>query len=130
MWQRGDDGIEVLEDVGESRGGRGIGHAAFGARHEFNLAIDLIGCFDQDEAVLFAEQAVHRAGRTAEDAVNRYAQGGGLAIHSAAATDHYIGVPDEIEAIDDALWNNESGVREPIRMAATKVRLLAGVAGQ
>ena len=95
-----------------------------------DLVIDVGGGFDEDETVLVAELAVHRAGRAAENAVNRHAHGGRLAVHRAAATDDEIGVPDEVEAIDDSWRNYEVRVSEPLWIAAAQFRLLARVAGQ
>ena len=60
------------------------------------------GRLEQDEATLRCQLAVDGAGRAAEGAVDRHTERGRLAVHGAAATDHQVRQPDQVQSVDGA----------------------------
>lgn len=101
-----DDGFEGL-----FRGDFGKGFAL--APGEVDSVLHVLNGFDQDEAAFGVELLVHRADGAAKDAVNGHTQRGGFAVHGAAAADDEVGMPDEIEAVENAIGDDGFAVLEP-----------------
>jgi len=70
-----------------------------------DFPLHVLDALEEYQTIAVAEILVHRANLAAEGAVDGHAQGSGLSIHRTAATDHQIGMPNQIQAIDDLMWD-------------------------
>ena len=71
---------------------------------------------------------INRANFSTEDAIDRHAQRGGLAVHRTAAADHEIGMPEQIQAINGGARNDRARGAKPLRPVLADEFALLGVA--
>ena len=74
--------------------------------------------------------AIHGTDLPTEYAVDRHAQGGGLAVHRPAPAHHKVGEPDEVQSIDRSRRHDGLVVREPVRVVRAKELRLSLIARQ
>ena len=85
---------------------------------------------DHGQAALLFQHEVHGSRLPAENAVNRDAQGGGLAVHRPAAADDEIGDPEKVEPVHGPRRDDRPGAFKPVRESRPEALFLWRVARQ
>src|ERR1700674_4077426 len=87
-----------------------------------NFRMDIFHALDKHEAAVAHKVAVHGANLASKDGIDGHAQGRGLSIHSSAPADYKIGLPDQIQSVQDMLGDDNLALRYPISPLFTQAR--------
>jgi len=74
--------------------------------------LQVLHALEEYQTTAVAEILVHCANLAAERAVDGHSQSSGLSVHRTAATDDQIGVPYQIQTIDDLVWYTDLPILE------------------
>src|SRR5690349_2583279 len=98
--------------------------------HQGDFLADILGTFQKHETPPTRQIVIDRTDSPTKNAIDRDAQGGSLSIHCAAAADHQIRMPDQINAVDDLLRNAHGTACKKLQPARPDLSCLALVARQ
>src|SRR5262245_56652391 len=84
-----------------------FGRVMLRARLEGDLFLNLSDRLNHGQAPFVFELAIDCADFAAENAIDSNAEIGRFAIHGATAADDQVGVPEQVQAVDSFLRNND-----------------------
>ena len=97
---------------------------------QVDFRLDIFDILKENHTPLIGQVAIHRPGLAAEDAIDRNAERGCFPIHRAAAADHKIGIPDNVQSIDHVFRDEYSSLGNQLGPELLDPGALPGISRQ